>query len=168
MIGRRYGNLTVKRYAGSDNGNGALMLCICDCGSECVKRAHELKSGNTTSCGCGNDENRAKNMRVRSKAIHVNGTNLATIASDKIRPDNKTGVKGVYQTKSGRYKAVITFQGKTRNLGTFDELADAAEARREAELELFAPVLEAHGLTPESDDEYETKMRRVVESQPKD
>lgn len=167
LAGERFGKLLVMREEGRNDSGGVLWRCLCTCGNVCVVATKELRNGNTTSCGCGNDENRAKNMRARSEAIHVDGTNLATIASDKIRPDNKTGVKGVYQTKSGRYKAVITFQGKTRNLGTFDELADAAEARREAELELFAPVLEAHGLTPESDDEYETKMRRAVESQPK-
>lgn len=162
MIGRRFGKLAVEGYAGSNKGDGALMRCMCDCGNVCVKSAHELKSGNTSSCGCGNDENRARNMRARSEAIHVDGTNLASIASAKLRPDNKTGVRGVYRTKSGRYKAAITFQGRTRNLGTLDELADAAEARREAERELFGPVLEAHGFEPTSEAEYDETLRKAA------
>lgn len=141
------------------------MRCMCDCGNECVKSAHDIKSGNTSSCGCGNDENRARNMRARSERIHVDGTNLAAIATGKIRPDNKTGVRGVYMTKGGKYIAHITFKGERRRLGTFDTLAEAAEARREAEQELFDPVLEAHGLEPTREAEYDEMLRKAVEQE---
>ena len=50
-------------------------------------------------------------------------------------------------------------------LNTIDDLADAAEARREAEQELFDPVLEAHGRAPTSEDEYEEALSRAVEAE---
>ena len=165
LAGKRFGRLLVMREEGSSGSGGLLWRCLCECGRTCVVGTKELRNGNTSSCGCGNDENRARNMRARSDAIHVDGTNLASIASGKLRPDNKTGVRGVYRTKSGRYKAAITFQGRTKYLGTFDELADAAEARREAEQELFDPVLEAHGLEPTSEAEYEEALRKAVDNE---
>lgn len=33
--------------------------CICECGKECDVRASDLKSGNTTSCGCQSSRNRS-------------------------------------------------------------------------------------------------------------
>ncbi|MEG2533547.1 MAG: AP2 domain-containing protein [Gordonibacter sp.] len=49
---------------------------------------------------------------------------------------------------TGRWLAQIVLRGKRTRLGIFDTLEDAAEARRQAERELFAPVLEAHGIEP--------------------
>lgn len=50
-IGKKYGRLTVVEYLGVFNGRSKF-LCRCDCGSERVVRANNLKTGNTTSCGC--------------------------------------------------------------------------------------------------------------------
>lgn len=162
LAGKRFGRLLVMREEGSD-GSGLLWRCLCECGNACVVGTKELRSGNTSSCGCGNDENRARNMRERSERIHVDGTNLAAIATGKIRPDNKTGVKGVYMTKGGKYIAHITFKGERHRLGTFDTLAEAAEARREAEQELFDPMLEAHGMEPTSEAEYDEALRDAID-----
>lgn len=155
--GERFGRLLALEPTGEVRHRSTVWRCLCDCGKSCVVAAHDLKNGNTSSCGCGNAENRAKNMRARSERIHVDGTNLAAIATDKIRPDNKTGVKGVYMIKAGKYKAHITFKGKRHHLGTFETLDEAAEARREAEKELFDPVLEAHGLEPTSEEAHVSK-----------
>lgn len=162
LAGKRFGRLLVMREEGSD-GSGLLWRCLCECGNACVVGTKELRSGNTSSCGCGNDENRARNMRARSERIHVDGTNLAAIATGKIRPDNKTGVRGVYMTKGGKYIAHITFKGERHRLGTFDTLAEAAEARREAEQELFDPMLEAHGMEPTSEAECDEALRDAIE-----
>lgn len=50
--------------------------------------------------------------------------------------NSQTGVLGVHLTKSGRYAAQIR-AGKTRHIGTFTRLEDAAAARRRAELDQF-------------------------------
>ena len=153
MIGDRFGKLVVKGYAGTDNGRGAVMRCECDCGGVCEIPAHQLKRGNNLSCGCGEDANRAANMRAHFDRVHVDGTNLDAISSNRLRPDNTSGVRGVAMTKSGRWRAYISFKREQRSLGTFDTLEEAAGARKDAERELFHPVLKAHGIEPVEDDD---------------
>lgn len=148
IIGEHFGKLLVKAYAGTDNSRGAVMRCECDCGNVCEIPARQLKRGNNLSCGCGEDDNRAANMRAHFERVHVDGTNLDAISSNRIRPDNASGVRGVSMTKSGRWRAYIAFKGETRNLGTFDTLEEAADARKDAERELFHPVLKEHGIEP--------------------
>lgn len=50
LVGRRFGRLTVIARAGSRYGQSA-WLCRCDCGTEKVITASNLKN-NTVSCGC--------------------------------------------------------------------------------------------------------------------
>jgi hypothetical protein len=42
----------------------------------------------------------------------------------------------------GKWKADIRFRGKKYNLGRFDDINDAIEARKEAEKQLFGNFLE--------------------------
>lgn len=51
--GNRHGHLTVLGYDGSKTGGGAMWLCRCDCGNECVALGHKLRQGKKVSCGCG-------------------------------------------------------------------------------------------------------------------
>lgn len=50
-----------------------------------------------------------------------------------VRKDSKTGVSGVYPSRSGGFTARIRDSGKLIHLGTFRTLEEAAKARREAE-----------------------------------
>lgn len=55
------------------------------------------------------------------------------------RARNQTGVSGVFYRKSrtgcgGAYRVVITTDGKKRNIGSFQTLEEAKEARKEAEM----------------------------------
>ena len=51
--GNRYGKLTViKRVHPNGHHSGAYWLCECDCGGRIVALGGNLRSGNTTSCGC--------------------------------------------------------------------------------------------------------------------
>lgn len=52
MINKKFGKLTVKSRAGSDNQRRATWNCECDCGNKVVVRGAYLRSGHTTSCGC--------------------------------------------------------------------------------------------------------------------
>ena len=55
-----------------------------------------------------------------------------------VRKDNKTGVRGVIAPqRTSRYEARIRVDGKEIRLGRFDHLADAAAARRDAEMKYF-------------------------------
>jgi len=51
LTGERYGRLVVLERAPND-GRRTMWRCVCDCGTEVVVRAENLRSGNTKSCGC--------------------------------------------------------------------------------------------------------------------
>jgi hypothetical protein len=51
ISGQRFGNLIALEYNGTV-GKHASWICVCDCGNETIVTATNLKTGNTTSCGC--------------------------------------------------------------------------------------------------------------------
>ena len=79
-----------------------------------------------------------------NKKLHVNGTNLAAIASRKngsVNKNNSSGVNGVCRGKSGKWRAYIVLRGKQYYLGNFSELDDAIAARKNAEKKFFDPEI---------------------------
>ncbi len=127
-------------------GGHVVWRCRCDCGNECFVSAGNLVSRNTRSCGCLRREEVAK--RDAERDTLVEGTDLDRL-TQKRRTDNTSGVRGVcFNRRSGKYMAYITLAGKRRYLGLFATVEEAAIARREAEVELFDPILEAHGRKP--------------------
>lgn len=60
LTGQRFVRLVVVRYAGGDRRGRSLWLCRCDCGTECVTDAAEMKRGHKQSCGCLRREMRGK------------------------------------------------------------------------------------------------------------
>lgn len=65
LTGQRYGRLTVVSLASHDNGI-VFWNCVCDCGSQKIAKASELRSGHTSSCGCLLKESRRKNALTRA------------------------------------------------------------------------------------------------------
>lgn len=61
LTGKRFGRLTVLSLIESESGAKipTKWLCRCDCGNELEVRACNLKSGNSSSCGCLQRENAA-------------------------------------------------------------------------------------------------------------
>lgn len=56
-LGNSYGRLTVIEFAGTkptNHGKSSLAMwkCSCECGRTVVVNGHDLRRGNTTSCGC--------------------------------------------------------------------------------------------------------------------
>lgn len=62
LTGLKFGKLRVLKRAPSIP-DGAMWLCLCDCGSVSVKRGSGLHNGKTQSCGCLRGE---FNRRVRT------------------------------------------------------------------------------------------------------
>ena len=72
--------------------------------------------------------NRIDNLRAATK--------LENGANSRIRPDNKTGFKGVFRLTDGRFRAKININYKQIHIGYFATLEEAAEARRAAAIRL--------------------------------
>ena len=131
-VGKRFGKLTVIAYDGKRD-KKHYWKCRCECGNETVVCQSSLLSGHTASCGCLNTPFAYKHF--------VEGTCVENIRSRKVASNNKSGVRGVYRSeRSGKWCAQITFQGKTRYLGSYDTLAEATKARMRGE-ELFDEFL---------------------------
>lgn len=161
LTGQRFGSLVAVERVGTSDKGQSVWRCECDCGGEREATGAELRYGNVTSCGCGE----TKRRRAAEASGVVDGTRLSNL-NGKPPKNNTSGVRGVFRNKRRqKWQAQIKFQGKNRFLGYFDDLADAAEARREAEQELFDPVLEAHGRAPTSEEEYEEALSRAVEAE---
>lgn len=133
-VGKQFGDLTVLSYAGKRNGSH-LWHCRCVCGKEVNVQQTNLQSGHSTSCGCKND--------IKKNIHFVNGTNVDLIRSSKIFTTNTSGVRGVYWSKrQNKWVAQITFQGKTKHLGSFKTIEEAASVRKHAEERVFGEFLE--------------------------
>lgn len=52
VTGMRFGRLTVVRRVHSNARREATWLCKCDCGNEIIVSGHDLRTGDTKSCGC--------------------------------------------------------------------------------------------------------------------
>lgn len=167
ILGKRFGKLVVRSLERSD-AEGLFLRCECACTRTAVVSKGALVSGAQTSCGCVHAEEarkRAMENLGRLKEDYTDGTYVRMLGN---RPPStsSTGIRGVsYRPKTGRYVAYIGLKGKKHHLGSFRTLAEAAEARREAEQELFDPVLEAHGRAPTSEEEYEEALRRAAEKE---
>ena len=57
LSGKRFGKLLAMQVArrSSRSSGPILYKCVCDCGNVCIVRSNNLRSGNTTSCGCARD-----------------------------------------------------------------------------------------------------------------
>ena len=135
-VGRTFGSLTVVAYDGRRGGKH-YWRCRCLCGGSAVVSQSNLQAGHTKSCGCLSDPAGTRHF--------VEGTCIESIRSRRVSASNQSGIRGVYRNRrTGRWAAQITFQGRTRYLGSFDSLEEAARAREEAE-RVFDEFLERHG-----------------------
>lgn len=69
LIGKRFGNVVVLRWAEDRRSPGGHInvyyLCRCDCGNEKVMYSQNLRQGHTKSCGCGRAKKLSTRMRKR-------------------------------------------------------------------------------------------------------
>lgn len=139
ISGQRFHRLTAE-YMLPDRGSDGSVIwhCRCDCGNEVDIPYNTLVYTNQKSCGCKKKEHE---QMLQSFLTHVAGTSVNALKSKKVPTDNTTGYKGVYLIR-GKYVAKIVFQKKQYFLGTYENIEDAAQARREAEEVLFDGVAE--------------------------
>ncbi len=138
LSGQVFGNLHLKTKT-KKNGR-TYYLCLCGvCGKTFLKREDSVLSA--TSCGC--DRQKATIIAMHEKGF-VDGTQPAKIKLDKLpSKSNKSGIVGVNWDKSrGKWQASLRFKGKKYNLGRFDNLQDAIDARKIAEKEIFGNFIE--------------------------
>lgn len=77
-------------------------------------------------------DNRRSNLRLADHSQNQQNRR------NPVRPDSKTGVRGVYFDKRrGNYRAYIVLNRKYQHLGRFETLEEAAEASRMAREQLF-------------------------------
>ena len=108
-----------------------------DCGNICYVSTSQLTTGETVSCGCKNDENRA-NLPNLDRGL-IDGTMKCGIKADrKFNRNNKSGARGVHFDKvRGLWVAQMMFQHKAYLLGRFKHKRDAIKARKVGEEKYF-------------------------------
>lgn len=75
-------------------------------------------------------DNRRENLRLCSHAQNMR--------NKRMHPKNKTGFRGVsVHPETGKYRATIRYQGKTRHIGLFETAESAATAWNEKALEIW-------------------------------
>lgn len=154
LTGKRFGRLQVMYPTDRRDAKGSVYWhCVCDCGREKEITEASLVHGNTKSCGCLRSE-RQKNIY---KKLHlVDGTCVEMLERRKYRRDNKSGFRGVYKLKDGKYRVDIGFKGKRYYLGLYQYYDEAVQVRLEAERIIHKGFLRAY-------QEWELKKREDPE-----
>lgn len=137
ITGQKFGRLTALEPTIRRMGGSVVWRCRCDCGNEAEVAYNSLVSGNTKSCGCLAKEHESPAKCLR----YIGGTCVEMLERKSLRKDNTSGYTGVISFR-GKWRAQITFKGKTYNLGTYIKVEDAAAARKEAEEKIFGEFLE--------------------------
>ena len=93
LSGQRFGKLTViERAESSKQPSGQTKTkwrCRCDCGTEIVVLGYCLKSGNTQSCGCLNDEKRHERTFIDLTGQKFNKLTVMERAEDHEQPSGQ-------------------------------------------------------------------------------
>lgn len=131
LSGQRFGRLTALYATDHRDRKGSVYWhCRCDCGNETDVTESGLVYGNSKSCGCLKVENQ---KNVYKKLHMIDGTCLEMLELRKRRSDNKSGYRGVYMLKNGRYRVDIGFKGRKYHVGYFESYEEAVKARIDAE-----------------------------------
>lgn len=142
LTGKRYGRLTVIKKLDHKIDDRIAWRCKCDCGNYTDVKGVYLTTGETKSCGCLKHDQDEVNLRNMYDANYVDDVNVSLLKS-KLRSDNKSGIKGVYYSKSKKsWNAYIGYGGKRKYLGSFKSKSAAIKARKQAEEKYHKPYLE--------------------------
>lgn len=140
LRGRRFGRLLVIEECAERKRRSVMWKCQCEyCGSYKELSTAELIQPTLDGCGC----KRKKHIKEVNKLYQ--GTSIRQITEEKNRKNNTSGAKGVYKhKKNGTYIAYITLQRKQYYLGSYMTLEEAKQARKQAEEEMYKPIVESY------------------------
>lgn len=100
MIGEKFNRLTViRRDTGHRDKTRIHWMCKCECGKWVSVATHDLRSGNTKSCGCLRDEKARANMTThgesKTKLYAVWNTMMSRCYNPKTERYNRYGGRGI-------------------------------------------------------------------------
>lgn len=145
ITNQRFGRLIALYPAEKDNpSKKTFWHCRCDCGREVDVNTMSLVQGRTQSCGCLNAEQGGRVNQYLHRQDHTCIERLKQIHNGK--QTNKTGFRGLFLTKDGKYRATITFQGVHYHLGRFSDQQSAMQARLAAEAVMHDGYVSAYDL----------------------
>lgn len=145
LAGSKMGRLTVlelsEEYGSRGSRRVRLWRCRCDCGTITYKATDTLNNPDLSMCGdCAA---RYGIVRARERLGYTEGTQISRICNTTSPSNNSSGIRGVYfESKTGRYRARIKFQGRLHDLGSYCTLEEAAAARQAGEKRFFGAFLE--------------------------
>jgi hypothetical protein len=126
--GTKFGRLTVLEIGDRIKDRGYTYLCECSCDkhTRLYVKGTNLRSGETTSCGCVHDELFQENVKKAYKRNFVNNTSFGKIMSDTVQSNNTSGVRGVsWHKKSKKWRVRIDYKKHAYFLGYYSDINDA-------------------------------------------
>jgi hypothetical protein len=145
LSGRRFGRLEAIKLTNKKGHRGMLWECRCDCGKIILADRWSLISGQKLSCGCLHNDLACEHVAKGREKNLIEGTHIGAIKKNTVFKNSASGVRGVtWDRRRQKWQARLQFKGKMYNLGHFDNLEDAAAARKEAEEKYYKPFLEQH------------------------
>lgn len=148
LAGTRFGHLVVLRRSNqyiylADRGRKYLWECRCDCGNTVYRLSEKLR--HDINCSCKTCMEKSAVIAMVDHAGFVEGTQLSKLARSTPNANNTSGVRGVFfNRRSGKWRAVLKFQGINHYLGEYEKIEEAVKARQRAEEQYFAPLLEKY------------------------
>ena len=146
VTGRRHGRLTAVRPTEKRGlHNSTVWVWRCDCGAEIERSLHSVGAADNPMCPDCRKKRNAELMEEKRSKIEKFETGCAQKTAKYIREgkpnaNNSSGVRGVYWKKDAKkWQARIEIDGKTRSLGYYTSLEDAARARAEAIARIYGP-----------------------------
>lgn len=144
LTGQQFGRLTVLyRLVGKTRYQKAIWHCRCDCGNEVDVYSGSLVRGQTQSCGCWNREQSAKMHDHMHYQDDTCVERLERALADHEERKSKAGFRGLFFTKYGTYRVMITFQKVHYTLGYYKTFGEAVQARLDAEESLHTGYIAA-------------------------
>lgn len=143
ITGEKFGRLTALYPIEKRDKKGSILWhCKCECGNEIDVSEDKLVHGNYRSCGCFREEEIWKN--ITNQRHLIDGTCVEILEKRKHRSDNKSGFRGVYRLKNGKFRVVIGFKGKKYTVGTFHTFEEAVQERIEVEKMIHEGFVKAY------------------------